>query len=354
MPSNRRSAIAATILFSFFIENSVYFIFFIEMKKVVIAGGTGFLGRKLTDWLKKDYTAKILTRTPESRVDGEIHWDGKSLGKWQTEIDGAHAVINLSGKSVNCRYHRGNKAEILKSRINTTRVIGEAIQAATDPPKVWINASTATIYRASRGTPRDEAKGELDTGFSASVAKAWEDNFMNSYTPDTRKVALRTSLVLGDGSNSALPILRLLSKFGLGGRIGNGEQMFSWIHETDFLRAVKFLMEEDDLAGVFNVTSPAPIDNRTFMKSLRSELGAPFGIPTPKPILAIGAFLLRTEPELTLKSRYVIPRRLMENRFQFAFPFIDEALRDLFENWRGEKRRKSKNERYPLGKVKEA
>ncbi len=304
------------------------------MKHIVIAGGNGYLGRKLKHWLvRRGYKVSILTRNPDPNDSSAIYWDGQTSGPWTDRLEGCQAIVNLAGKSVNCRYHLRNKAEILRSRVNSTRIIGAAIRDLEKPPEVWINASTATIYEASFSKPWNERNEKLDKGFSASVAKSWEDAFLNQETPGTRKVAIRTSLVLGNGANSALKTLRKIARFGLGGKIASGEQMFSWIHEQDFTRAIEFLINLEDLDGVFNLTSPAPVDNATFMKTLREQLKVTFGIPTPKRLLAIGSFLMRTEPELVLKSRYVVPTRLLENRFQFEYPFIDEALDHLLANW---------------------
>ena len=303
-------------------------------KKIVLAGGTGFLGSSLIERLhQRGMEIVLLTRKP-SKYAGPafaVGWDGVNRGDWVRELEDAAAVINLCGKSVNCRYHIRNKAEILRSRIKSTQAIGNAIASLEKPPALWINASTATIYRHSLDTPMSESGGELGTGFSVSVARAWEHAFFLRRLPNTRRLALRTSLALGWDRNSAYPTLALLARFGFGGQLGDGKQMFSWIHVDDFVRAVEFAIEDESLSGVLNVTAPAPVTNRVFMRELRKSVGRPFGLPTPKPVLNAGARLLRTEAELVLKSRYAIPEKLLSRRFVFNFPFIDEALRDLNE-----------------------
>jgi hypothetical protein len=262
-------------------------------------------------------------------------WDGKSLGEWAKLVDGADVVVNLAGRSVNCRYHARNRRLILESRVNSTRVLGEAIAQCAQPPRVWLNASTATIYKHSIDRPMDEATGEIgatpeaNDAFSVEVARAWEQALNQARTPDTRKVALRTAMVLGNGRNSVLPVLRLFARFGLGGKMASGRQFVSWIHEVDFCRAIEWLIAREDFIGPVNLAAPNPVPNREMMECVREVCRAPFGLPATRWMLELGAFFLRTETELIIKSRRVVPTRLMAAGFQFRFPHLREALVDL-------------------------
>ncbi|MCH6258612.1 TIGR01777 family oxidoreductase [Puniceicoccaceae bacterium K14] len=305
------------------------------MKRIIIAGISGFLGTHLATHLKqKGYQVEGLTRNRDAANCCEFplqHWDGRNYGPWIKRINKAHAVINLCGISVNCRYNAKNRESILKSRIESTRILGKAIRMCINPPATWINASTATIYRDARDRPMTETTGDMGQGFSVEVAKMWEETFNELDLPVTRKISLRTSLVLGHSKNSALPVLAKLARRGFGGHIGDGQQMFSWIHINDFTRSVTFLLENVDIHGPVNVTSPAPVTNREFMFQLRKILRIRFGLPTPKLFLKIGAWALRTEPELPLKSRWVLPEKLTQHRFLWKYPFLDEALNNLFD-----------------------
>ena len=299
--------------------------------KIVIAGRSGLLGKALASYYKNQgYLVVILTRGKSQLVEG-IHfqsWDGKTLGDWIILLEGAEMLINLTGKSVDCRYTEENKKLILSSRVDATKILGEAINLVENPPKVWFNASTATIYDYSLTKAMTEEGGDIGSDFSMSVAKSWEETFFNSVTPRTRKVALRISLVLGKG-DGVLPVLTKLSRLGLGGYHGNGKQKFAWIHVDDLISVIEFLKEKESVDGPINCTSPSEINNKQFMKALRKSLGILFGIPTPKFALEIGSFLMQTESELILKSRFVKPKRLIDNGFQFKFTNIDEALIDL-------------------------
>ncbi|MDQ8202081.1 TIGR01777 family oxidoreductase [Pelagicoccus sp. SDUM812003] len=302
------------------------------MKRIVIAGGNGFLGQTLTRYFNsKSWEVSILTRQPLSLPfpAKQVKWDGESMDDWAKELEGADALINLCGKSVNCRYTEANREAILQSRLKSTSVLKKALQAANDPPPVWLNASSGTIYQHSLHTPMDESTGTFGEGFSENVCKAWENECFSDDLPRTRRIAMRTSMVLGDGDNSVYPVLARLARWGLGGRIGAGKQLVSWIHELDFARAVTFLIEDHQIEGPVNITAPAPAPNSVFMSTLRNSLGSHFGLVHYRPILEAGAFLLRTESELVLKSRYVLPEILLKRRFVFAFPFLDEALSDL-------------------------
>ncbi len=307
------------------------------MKRMIIAGGSGFLGQALArHFLQLGWDVVILTRSPgEAGLSGRpIRWDAETLGGWSKEMEGAAAVINLTGKSVNCRYNARNRKEILESRVNSTRVIGEAIGQCENPPPVWLNASTATVYRHTFGEPWDES-GETETSkeakdcFSVEVAWAWERALNAANTPRTRKVAMRLAMVLGLGENSVFPVLRRLTRLGLGGRMGSGRQFVSWMHESDFCRAVEWLLEHEELRGPINLVAPNPVPNAEMMRTLRRICHAPFGLPATEWMLEIGAFFLRTETELLLKSRRVVPGRLLKSGFTFEFPTIGEAFTEL-------------------------
>ncbi len=303
-----------------------------KTKKIAIVGATGFLGQATERYFRQHGWETIgftRDRKKETQGKGRVHWNPRHPEAIARHLEGVEAVINLAGRSVDCRYNRKNKADILNSRLETTRAIEKAIERCQAPPKVWLNASSATIYEEAFENPQTEERGTLGQGFSVSICRAWENAFFESDLPRMRKIALRTALVLGHGRNSVYPRLAQLARMGLGGTIGNGKQMVSWIHELDFVRALAFLINDESLEGVFNLAAPAPLDNRAFMKSLREKTGRPIGIPTPRWLLEIGTFLLRTEPELVLKSRFVIPERLLQERFIFSYPFIDEAFDDL-------------------------
>lgn len=307
------------------------------VKTIVIAGGSGFLGRALAAYFRKrGFALTILTRSPKvnNGVIREVAWDGRTLGDWKSELEGAVAVINLAGRSVNCRYHERNRKLILESRINSTRVIGHAIAACNTPPSVWLNSSTATNYKHTFGPAWDESgqiagTTEAKDEFSIEVAKVWERTFNEAQTAATRKIAARTAMVLGHGKNSVFPMLQRLTRLGLGGQMGNGCQYVSWIHEDDFCRAVDWLLTHDALSAQVNVAAPSPVTNAEMMKIFRDVCGMPFGLPAANWMLEIGAYFLRTETELIIKSRRVIPRRLVESGFVFDYPCLREAVAEL-------------------------
>ncbi|MFD1019598.1 TIGR01777 family oxidoreductase [Thalassobacillus hwangdonensis] len=292
------------------------------MKKVVLAGGTGFIGK----YFQKKYEALGYEVKIISRRSGFISWDDRT-GIIEA-LDGAELLINLAGKSVNCRYNTKNKNEIMMSRILTTRVLGECIAECVEPPEVWMNSSTATIYRHAEDRPMTEAFGEIGEGFSVNVATNWEDTFFSMETPKTRKVALRTAIVLGEDGGVMEPY-RNLVKFGLGGIQGSGRQMFSWIHIEDLYQITRFLHERTELEGVFNCSAPEPVTNKELMQLMRIYGGRSFGLPAPKWMLEIGSVAIRTETELVLKSRWVIPERLQQAGFTFAYPDLESTLEDL-------------------------
>jgi uncharacterized protein (TIGR01777 family) len=302
------------------------------MKKLVIAAGTGFLGQVLIAHFKDTFTDIIVLTRGKTQLKNNVryvNWDAQSLTGWETELEGADVMINLAGKSVDCRYNEKNKHEIMTSRMYSTTVLNHAVVQCANPPKHWLNSSTATIYRHSEDKRMTETNGEIGHDFSMNVAKVWENSFFRTETPGTLKTALRTSIVLGTGGGAFLPLKRL-AQLGFGGRQGNGNQMVSWIHEKDFARAAEFIISTK-MEGVVNVVAPSPVRNVNFMKALRQALKIPFGIPIGRRLLAFGAMLIGTETELVLKSRNVIPQRLHESGFTFEYPTIRRALKDLIK-----------------------
>jgi len=307
------------------------------MSKIILAGGSGFLGQALARHFRAlGSKVVVLTRSPRpDRSRDEVRWDGETLGAWSRELDGADAVINLSGKSVDCRYTGANRRLLVDSRVKPTRVLGEAIARCARPPRVWLNASSATIYRDTLGPAWDEsctdfaATLEAKDAFSLEIIHAWEKALNEGATPHTRRVALRTTLVLGHGANSVFPVLCRLARFGLGGRMGSGAQFVSWLHEEDFCRAIELILARDDLSGPVNLASPNPVPNHEWMRAFRELVGAPLGLPATRWMLEVGAFFMRTETELILKSRRVLPGKLQMAGFEFRFPELRAALYDL-------------------------
>lgn len=291
-------------------------------KRVVLAGGTGFIGKYLeNEFLEKGYEVKIISRQPQ-----HISWDDKK--GIIAALEGSEMLINLAGKSVDCRYNDHNKKVIMDSRTKTTEILGKAILEALQPPELWINSSTATIYRHAEDRPMTEESGEIGTGFSVDVAKAWEDSLFGFHLPKTRQVALRIGIVLGKGGGVMIPFKNLV-KYGLGGVQGPGSQMFSWIHIEDVYQIILFLQKRTDLNGIFNCAAPNPISNREFMASLRHIMNRKIGLPSPKWLLELGAVVIRTETELILKSRWVIPERLEQEGYTFQYQKINDALVDI-------------------------
>ena len=304
-----------------------------KTRKIVIAGGTGFLGNLLVKHFqdKVDEIILLSRKAKQSQYPDTIKtvvWDGKSLGNWTKSLEGADVLINMVGQSVDCRYTSKNKRTILQSRIQSTTVLGKAIGACLYPPKVWLNSSTATIYRHAINTCMDEESGEIGSGFSVDVALQWEQTFFNTLTPQTRKVALRTAIVLGQ-NGGALPPLIQLTKFGFGGKQGKGNQKFSWIHGEDFVRSLDFIIQKTSIKGAINIVAPNPVTNSTLMAILRKSLGRPWGIPLSKPLLELGARLIKTETELILKSRNVAPKKLLDSQFTFTYTTIEKAINHL-------------------------
>ncbi len=305
-------------------------------RRTILAGGSGFLGAALTRrFLAAGNEVIILTRSPKNRNDAarEVFWDAQNPGEWAALVDGAHAVINLTGRSVDCRYTEKNRRGIIYSRVNSTRAIGEAIARCTNPPSVWLNASSATLYKHTFDHVMDEsgetgATREAKDAFSIEVIQQWEQALNEAVTPATRKIALRITMVFGPDAG-VFPVLRRLARFGLGGKMGSGRQFVSWIHHEDFCRAVEWLFERNDLSGPVNIAAPTPQTNTEMMRLMRESCRAPFGLPAAEWMLEIGAFFLRTETELILKSRRVVPGRLLASGFQFHFPTLEDALRNL-------------------------
>ena len=308
--------------------------------KIVIPGGTGHLGRILTDsFRRRGDEVVVLSRNVEAPAR---LWDGRTLADWAEEVDGADVVINLAGRNVNCRYGAKEREEILRSRVDSTRVVGEAIARARRPPALWLQASTATIYAHRYDDANDEHTGILgghesdvpeEWHFSIDVARAWERALDDARTPCTRKVKMRMAVVMSATRGGPFHLMLRHVRLGFG-RFGDGRQYMSWIHERDFVRAVLFLME-NDLEGPVNLASPYPIPNDEFLRELRQEWGAPLGIPSTGVILEIGARLVRTETELVLKSRRVVPARLLEHGFTFDYPRWHDAARELCARWKG-------------------
>jgi uncharacterized protein len=317
--------------------------------RIIIPGGSGQVGRLLAShFQQRGHHVTVLTRGPFAANWHTVHWDGRNEGQWIDHLEHTDVCINLAGRSVNCRYTPENRDAIYHSRVDTTELLGRVISSLANPPKVWLNASTATIYRHSFNKPMDEYTGELggraETSgirndsdpwdFSIKVAMDWEAAFFSAYTPETRKVALRSAVVMSPTPGGAFALLLNLVRLSLGGAQGNGRQFVSWIHALDFARSVEFLIARDDIDGPVNLASPHPVPNREFMAALREACGMPNGIPAPRPILALAALLLRTETELVLKSRRVVPARLLDAGFDFEFPTWPEAAEDLVKQWR--------------------
>lgn len=301
------------------------------MKKIVIAGGTGFLGKALINFYKPKVDEIIVFSRKKNYKAGTINyvqWNAKTIDKWYLHLNNADVLINLTGRSVDCRYSQKNKDLIRYSRIDSTHVLGMAMQKVDNPPKIWLNSSTATIYKHSLDVPMSEENGIIGKGFSVSVGKDWEKTFFSFRDLPVRQVALRISIVLGKNGGAFSPI-KNLARFGFGGKQGKGNQMFSWIHLYDYLRVIDFTITNNNIKGVLNVAAPNPVTNNTLMKSIRKIIGISFGIPISKMMLKIGAIMIRTESELILKSRYVVPKKLTDSGFVFKHPTIENALENL-------------------------
>ncbi|MDI3421589.1 TIGR01777 family oxidoreductase [Streptomyces luteolus] len=305
--------------------------------KIVIPGGTGQVGAIL----ERAFTAQghevvILTRNP--RRPRDVAWDGVTLGDWAAEIDGCDIVVNLAGRSVSCRYTEENLRGMMDSRVDSARVVGEAIAAAAKPPRVWLQMSTATVYAHRHDAPNDEASGVIggdESGvpaywaYSVRIAENWERAQEEAETPDTRKVALRAAMVMSPDRGGVFDVLSRMARLGLGGPVAGGRQYVSWIHERDFVRAVEFLVDHEELTGPVNLAAPAPLPQRAFMRALRTSWRMPLGLPATRWMAEIGAFLLRSDTELLLKSRRVVPGRLLDAGFSFTYETWPRAADDL-------------------------
>jgi uncharacterized protein len=312
--------------------------------RIVLPGGSGQVGTILARHFQSQrHDVVVLARSTHPASWRIVPWDGTTLNRWTEELENADLVLNLAGRNVNCRYNNANRLEIKESRTRTTRLLGEAISRLAHPPKIWMNASTATIYRHALDRPMDEATGETGGNepdapstwkFSIDVATSWEKEFFAANTPATRKIALRSAMVMSPDRDGIFDTLLHLVRFGLGGASGSGMQFVSWIHDQDFLRSIQYLMDHDDLDGAVNIASPHPLPNAEFMADLRKAWGTRVGLPASAWMLELGAVFMRTETELILKSRRVIPGRLLAHGFHFDFPSWNVAAHDLVQRSR--------------------
>ncbi|MEU5090499.1 DUF1731 domain-containing protein [Streptomyces sp. NPDC021356] len=310
--------------------------------KVVLPGGTGQVGTLLERALTAaGHDVVVLTRHP--RRAGQVGWDGRTLGPWAEVIDGCDVVVNLAGRSVNCRYTQENLRAMTDSRVDSARVVGEAVAAAGRPPRLWLQMSTATVYAHRFDAPHDEATGVIGgsepgvPGYwarSVAIARAWEREQERAATPHTRKVALRSAMVMSPDRGGVFDVLLRLARLGLGGPVAGGAQYVSWVHDHDFVRAVLFLAGREDIEGPVNIAAPAPVPQRTLMRVLRTAWGVPVGLPATRWMAEAGAFVLRSDTELLLKSRRVVPGRLLDAGFAFDHPQWPEAAVDLVRRMR--------------------
>lgn len=312
--------------------------------KIVIPGGSGHLGTLLArNFHRKGHRVVVLSRTPRAEPWRVVQWDGRTVGDWKDELEGADAVINLAGRSVDCRYDARHREEMLRSRVDSTRAVGQAIAQCAEPPRAWLQMGTATIYAHRFDAPNDERTGVLGGNepeapetwrFSIELAKAWEEVFNAAATPRTRKLLLRSAMVMAPGRGGAFHALLRHIRLGFG-RFGNGRQYVSWIHAADFVRAVEWLLHDEDASGTFNLAAPHPVAMSDFLRTLAAAAGKRFVLPLARWMVEVGAFLFRTESELVLKSRRVVPARLVESGFTFEYPRWNDAATDLVRQWRG-------------------
>ena len=317
--------------------------------KIVIPGGTGLLGQLLTrSFIQKKYQVVVLSRRGDNSSEGElVPWDACTLGEWAQKINGADAVINMTGKNIKCLYTDKNLKTLRNSRINSTRVIGQAIKQAKTPPPIWIQMSAAGIYTHSLSTPQDEEIGKIGEDPCrpdswkkiVRLVQDWEEALFSSETPQTRKVAVRAGIIMSAQNNSAFSKLTQLCRFGLGGTIGKGKQMNSWLHESDFVNGIHFLLENSNLEGPVNFCSPHPVSQTEMMQTLRKITGAGFGIPATNWMVELSSYITQIDPELILKSRYVIPKVLQDHHFSFEFPRWEQAAKDLYTKWMKKKKK---------------
>ena len=304
--------------------------------KIVIAGGTGYLGQLIAASLHQDnWDVVLLSRSsnPGNKIGRSVYWDAKSLGDWTEELENAQVLLNLTGRSIDCRHNTANRKEILNSRIYSTRVLGEAVSIAQTPPSCWLNASSMALYGQLWGnaSAHTEESSLQSGGFLEDVTVAWEKEFLKWKREGVRQVALRISFVLGRTSG-AFPLLRKLCQFGFGGRQGSGIQWMSWLHEDDWVGIVRFLIANKGIKGAFNLASPNPVRNKDFMKALRREC-APLGMGFPAPAFGVklGCLIMDSAPELALQSRKVISQKLTENNYSFKFAKMADAFSKLIK-----------------------
>jgi uncharacterized protein (TIGR01777 family) len=331
--------------------------------RIVIAGGSGQVGTILArHFHSQGHSVIVLSRTTFPAPWRMVAWNGVSLDSWIRHLDKADAVINLAGRNVNCRYSKGNRREIMESRIQSTRVLGMALKKVANPPRLWMNASTATIYRHALDRPMDELAGELGGNepnappswrFSIDVAKRWEETFFAACTPNTRKIALRSAMTMSPDRGGIFDTLLRLVRLGLGGAAGSGKQFVSWIHEMDFVRAIDYLIANEEMEGCVNIAAPWPLPNSQFMSVLRHVWGRRSGLSATEWMLEFGAMFLRTETELILKSRRVVPGRLLAAGFKFQFPDWPSAAQDLVRRWRSHESVEAKESLTPPFRVAE-
>lgn len=312
--------------------------------KIVIPGGSGQVGSFLArHFLQAGHEVTVLSRTTRPSPWKVALWDGETPGPWVQELEGTDVLINLAGQSVNCRYTARNRCILWASRTRSVRVLGRALERLKQPPRLWVQAGTATIYAHRYDAPQDEATGimgGLEAGapdtwrFSIDVAQAWEGEFNLIHTPKTRKVILRSAMTMSPDTGGVFDYLLHLVRFGLGGPVAGGQQYMSWIHDVDFIRTLEHIIAHEELAGPINIAAPHPLPQKDFMKILRDTWGIKFGMPVTRWMMEIGAFLLRTESELILKSRRVIPARLLESGFVFQYPHWDKAAANLCQRWK--------------------
>jgi uncharacterized protein (TIGR01777 family) len=315
-----------------------------EVRRIVLAGGNGQIGTLLARHFHgRGHQVVVIARAVQPAPWRVIQWDGATLGDWTGELEHADVLINLAGRSVNCRYTPANRRAIKESRVQSTLLLGRAVARLLHPPRLWMNASTATIYRHALDRAMDEDTGEIggkerdcpsSWRFSIDVARSWEEAFFSAVTPQTRKIALRSAMTMSPDRGGIFAELLRLVRLGLGGTAGSGEQFVSWIHEADFTRSIEFLMAHEELDGPVNLAAPSPLPNREFMRALREAWGTRVGLPATRPMLELGALFLGTETELILKSRQVIPGRLLRAGFEFQFSDWPGAAKDLVARWR--------------------
>lgn len=299
--------------------------------KVVIAGGSGFLGNELVRHFENDGNEVVVLTRGKSKVIGTtnfVQWDALSEGVWENCLIDTDVLINLTGKSVNCRYTESNKREIISSRVNATLALQKAMNRLSKKPSLWINASAASIYGQHPDVLMTEECISRGDDFSALVAQKWEESFFQEYATDIRKVALRISLILGK-SGGVFPVFKKLTRFGLGGKMGNGKQKFGWVHIEDVIRMIEFIIQNNELSGPVNCVSPETPTNQEFMKAMQKALNVHFGIPQPKFLLNLGGYFIGTESELILSSIYAYPKQLIDNGYKFKFENCQDALNDL-------------------------